>query len=532
MYHQDNAIAVVQRLIRHYKLPISKETIIEKLYTHPEYPSLKSICDSFNVWGIKNYPMRMDREELHETGSPFIAHINDGNEKLAFVPQLNGQSSITYFDTPDRGKSIDTNTFFQHYSGIALLIDPDEKVGETGYQEKKQTEWMRRVLPYAGALSFILLLLFTFTSQHGKLEIGLHYSGFFLIKVIGLALSFLLVQKDLNINSRLADALCGLTKKTNCNSILNTDASRVFGWIHWSDLGLIYFMVGILILANNPGAGEYSIMHLLSLGALGYVVYSIYYQSVIAKVWCPLCLGVQSVFLVEAILSLIFYSEMVFSMDSFLKYLSIAGIITFVVALAKGYFLEGSKSQQQKLQYLKLKRNPDIFIDLLKKGERKTFDMKDQTFLIGSKQAPVKVTAFLSLHCKPCQKAFNQLKVLVGNESVAVYLIFSLHDDKIKPFINKVGQLFQEDKAQDAIQLLDDWYNGNQRVQTIEKCESSKPKDRFDSIQQAHNGLFSSAQIQGTPTVFVNGYELPKEYEIADIPNFIDILLSKHIASR
>ncbi|MDZ7605129.1 MAG: hypothetical protein U5K79_05975 [Cyclobacteriaceae bacterium] len=47
MYHQDNAIAVVQRLIRHYKLPITNETIIEKLYIHPEYPSLKSVCDSF-----------------------------------------------------------------------------------------------------------------------------------------------------------------------------------------------------------------------------------------------------------------------------------------------------------------------------------------------------------------------------------------------------------------------------------------------------------------------------------------------------
>jgi hypothetical protein len=124
------------------------------------------------------------------------------------------------------------------------------------------------------------------------------------------------------------------------------------------------------------------------------------------------------------------------------------------------------------------------------------------------------------------------LKSLVGNESVAIYLIFSLRDDKMKSFINKVGQLFHEEKAQEVVQLLDDWYNDNQRTQIIANCESGKPTDSFDSIQQAHNSLFSSTQIQGTPTVFVNGYELPKEYEIADIPNFIDILLSKHIASR
>lgn len=531
MYQQDNAIAVVQRLIRHYNLPVSNETIIEKLYTHPEYPSLKSICDSLNEWRITNYPMRMDREELHETGSPFIAHINDGSEKLVFVPQLNGQSNITYFDTSEKSMSIDTNSFFQHYTGIALLIDPDEGVGETGYKEKNQTDWIRRVLPYAGALSFILLLLFSFFSQDGKIDITFNYLSFFMSKTVGLTLSFLLVQKDLNIHSRLADALCGITKKTNCNSILNTDAARVFGWLHWSDLGLIYFMVGLLIMANNPGAGEYSIMHMLSIGALGYVVYSIYYQSMIAKVWCPLCLGVQTVFLIETILTFAFFSGIAFSTDSLIKYLSITGVTTFVVAISKAYFSDSSKSQQSKLNYIKLKRNPNIFIELLKKGEQKSFDLTNHAFLIGNKQSPVQVTAFLSLHCKPCQRAFNQLKTLFDKESVAVNLIFSLYDDKTRTFVNHIGQLFHMGMDQEGVKLLDDWYNGNQRADIFACCESNNPTDHFEDIQKAHNNLFTSTQIKGTPAVFVNGYELPKEYEIADIPYFIDHL-SKHFVSR
>ncbi|MDZ7605128.1 MAG: hypothetical protein U5K79_05970 [Cyclobacteriaceae bacterium] len=73
----------------------------------------------------------MDRDELHETGSPFIAHLNDGNEKLVFVPQLNGESSITYFDfSRQEPRTSETELFFKSlFRHISADRTVTEKVG-------------------------------------------------------------------------------------------------------------------------------------------------------------------------------------------------------------------------------------------------------------------------------------------------------------------------------------------------------------------------------------------------------------------
>jgi uncharacterized membrane protein len=530
MYHQHNAIAVVQRLIRHYQLPISNETIIEKLVTHPEYPSLKSICDSLNEWNIINYPMRLDIDELRETGSPFIAHINDGKEKLAFVPKLNGQSKITYFDSPGKSKIMETDMFFKSYSGISVLIDPDEKAGETGFAEKRQTARLNFALPYLAGLGLLLFIAHYLVSYSGPWHIDFFPAALFITKLIGLGLSILLVLKDLNIKNNLADALCGVSKKTNCNSILNTDASRVFGWLHWSDVGLIYFLTGLCMIFSMPNAGGFGLMAILSFGALGYVLYSVYYQAFVARVWCPLCLGVQAVFVAEALLSFIFISDMAFSWISFLKYACFSVVTALGAILYKAYYQNRNTSRNERLDYLKLKKNPEIFVNLLKKIERKSFDLNNEVFLIGQQDAPITVIAFLSLNCNPCKRAFNQLKGLLGKEALAIYLVFSLHDDNAKPFINQVASLFYAKKPHEAVRLLDTWYNGNNRKHLISQAVSSNSVEHYKAIKETHSGLFALTGITGTPTVFVNGYDLPNEYQIIDIPQFIDVLSKPNVS--
>ncbi len=114
---------------------------------------------------------------------------------------------------------------------------------------------------------------------------------------------------------------------------------------------------------------------------------------------------------------------------------------------------------------------------------------------------------------------------LFEKEDVKTNLIFSLHD-KEQSFVNQLAQIFSENKFAEAIDLLNAWYNakGNERESLIKQAEKSKLDDRFEIIQKAHKELFTAAEITGTPTVFVNGYALPREYQIKDISYFIDVL--------
>lgn len=533
MEKDDNTLAVMKKAIGYYKIPISSETITESLQSHPEYSSLKSICDFFDEWKIDNYPMRLDKNELKKANAPFIAHLNDDGEKLAFVPTLNGNAKVTYFDAPGKGKTINQAEFFSKYSGVSLLIDPDDNAGEDNYAEKRQVDLLHRVLPYLAAMALLLFIGHAVGSNENILHGTLFHSVLFVTKLIGLGICLLLMLKNLNIDSSVVDKLCSFHKKTDCHTLLDKDVSRVFGWLHWSDLGFIYFLSGWLMMISVPNASDYNLLAILSFASLGYVVFSIYYQAVVAKIWCPVCLGIQAILLVEAVLSHDDLWPLTLSWATMMKYGSIFLTVSFGVTLYKVYFKNKQTLQGEKLTHLKLKKNPAMFTGLLCAGGQKDMTVSEEIFVIGKKDPSVAVTAFLSLNCHPCQMAFNQLKALFEREEVSISLIFSLHNED-KPFAGKVAGLFMEKQHQEAIELLDNWYNGkrSERASLMKQAIGNNADDIFETVQNRHRELFKKADISATPTVLVNGYKYPKEYQIKDIVYFIETLKSKQICKQ
>ena len=120
---------------------------------------------------------------------------------------------IKYFDSSGTSKTEVEEEFFNKYTGVSLLIDPDENAGEQGYSEKQQIDLLHLALPYLALLAFLLSTGYFVLSDDGSLDIPFIQIGLFITKIIGLSLSLLLVLKDLNINSSLADILCGTKKK-------------------------------------------------------------------------------------------------------------------------------------------------------------------------------------------------------------------------------------------------------------------------------------------------------------------------------
>ncbi|MCG8309771.1 MAG: cysteine peptidase family C39 domain-containing protein [Cytophagales bacterium] len=161
----ENVLEVVKTAIRYNKVPVTDDTITESLKSHPQYPSLKSICDSLKEWNVEHYPMRLDQEELKEAGTSFIAHLNDEGETLAFVQGINGRSTVEYFDNFGKLKKIGEDEFFNKYSGIAILIVADKKSGEERYLEKRQFELLHKGTSYLVGLAILLLIANAFVYE-------------------------------------------------------------------------------------------------------------------------------------------------------------------------------------------------------------------------------------------------------------------------------------------------------------------------------------------------------------------------------
>jgi protein-disulfide isomerase len=147
------------------------------------------------------------------------------------------------------------------------------------------------------------------------------------------------------------------------------------------------------------------------------------------------------------------------------------------------------------------------------------------SLILGNPDAQVTITAFLSLHCGPCKNAFIQLKKLLDNcQDVNVNVIFSVHDDEqSKKLINSIYYIYQATGQSDTTDFLFNWYN-TPRAERKELYDKDLPKgfDKLIQIKEENQEMYEENKVSGTPTIFVNGYKFPKQYDISDIDYYLD----------
>ena len=112
------------------------------------------------------------------------------------------------------------------------------------------------------------------------------------LDVAGLYVTWLLLQKTLNIHTRAAERVCGIIEQGGCDNVLKTGASKLFGVFSWSEVGFAYFSVSLLALLLYPGCARW--LALCNLCCLPFSFWSVWYQKFRAKAWCTLCLTVQA----------------------------------------------------------------------------------------------------------------------------------------------------------------------------------------------------------------------------------------------
>jgi len=524
---EDNVVFVLQKTIEHLKIKVAKTSVKEFLLAHPHYPTLKSVCDALKEWKIEHYPLNLEINEIKELEMPFIAHLKLSGGQLVFVEKIfNGQ--ITYFVSKGIGVAEDFEKFAEKLSGAVVIMEAGKNSGEKEYRKNRQNEILNKSLLPIGIATFLILLLANFI-----LGSTIHSNYIFwvllAIKLIGLTASIFLVLHEFKIHTPLADKICGFSSKTDCDTVLSSNASKLFGWINWADAGLIYFTGTSLYLMGANGNSSLWVLAIIGALALPYPVYSIYYQAVIAKKWCPFCLMVQVVLIAEFIVLIPIFKSIIFSGIDVVSILASFLIPAAIWLFLKAYLEKLNEKNKEHYSFLSFKRNPDIFRNLLKYNGHQEILVKENSLIIGSPEAPITITAFLSLYCNPCATAYNKLETLLNNcGEVKINLIFSVYDDEeSKKLINTLYSLYNKNNNEAITEFLRKWY-GTHKPSRRELYENRVPEG-FDIAEQTgaeNKELFEKFKILGTPTIFVNGYKYPSQYEYSDIEYYIEDIKS------
>ncbi len=176
--------------------------------------------------------------------------------QLALVEKTD-DSRVTF--TVGKGKETvqSYEEFSKRLSGGVIVMEPNQQSGEANYREKWQKELIKAALLPSIVIAIILFGLYTLYSGSGLSLVQDRISMvLFITKAIGIATSVFLLLHEFKVHTRIADKICGFSSGVDCDSVLSSEASKIFGNINLADAGIIYFTSTMIYVLAVIGTGE------------------------------------------------------------------------------------------------------------------------------------------------------------------------------------------------------------------------------------------------------------------------------------
>lgn len=511
------------KYLRLLKIPVSFFQIKDSIVSNPTYPSLLAFVDGFKSVGAKAGAFEIEAKNLSLITFPVMCQTNDGEFYL-----VTGQDGeyINYINANGSSAKTLLSYFLSKWNNRVIYV-------ESSFQ-KKQSPARNKLF----SLLFITAALFCLCCAAFNIlsEFTIYYVSYVILKLFGVIFcTLILFYEEMSF---ITKRFCNGFKNGNCDAVLNSNGSKLFGIIPLSHVGFFYFSFTTSLLLFDKSPQLLHIVSLFSLVSILFIPYSIYYQKKIVKQWCALCLCVLIVLLLEFCFVFLFLKETNwFTLDNRIFNLEILKILQFFIFNAFALWLitkalnEYKKIKQRKQKYSALKYNDKVFYSLLKSNDQ--IDMKDISKLgifLGNNNSENLLLMICSPFCNPCAVAHGKVAALLNqNLDIKVQIIFYVSDDIAISSTKAAAILFNmcEGAEESSIKnILAKWYHGNaESKENILKqnfCEEDLLKT-MNTLSSMRNWC-KKASVQYTPTFFFNGHEYPKEYEIDELKHFIEDL--------
>jgi uncharacterized membrane protein len=494
--------------LRQLEIPVSTIYLKNQLLSHPDYPSLASITDVLEELGIENTAVEIDKESLLEIPVPFLAHLRSNGGEFVIVKNRN-----------NLGKQFPK--FFERWSGVVVLADKKDN-----WTHEANEEWLKRERKKERNLFIFLSLLLAFIGASIFYSFEWKEGALLLIAAAGIFVSWMIVSKDLGIENKLADHVCG--KKADCNAVIQSKGARLPLGISWSDVGLIWFsslLLGLLISSfTKITPGLYPILSLLATCFLPFTFFSIYYQWRVARKWCRLCL-LTVVLLWMQFVALFPPLNQIIEWEFQLNHLLIEALLLFFVTSSwlgiKSFLKTNKRIESENFANLRVKNNPEVFKALLEKQRKVDIAPFEEDLQLGNPNAPLQIMVACNPYCGPCAKAHEVLHELVQKNYIGLTVRFTARtedkEDKKFKAVEYVLRLLRDTETLYKRNILHDWYKEMNLEKFSDLYRLNGRIEDVSEIVKLHETWSEKIKIHFTPTIFINGYELPKEYSAKDL---------------
>ncbi|RSK43177.1 vitamin K epoxide reductase family protein [Hymenobacter rigui] len=507
---------IVARLLQLQHLPVARQEFSERVHTHPDYPSLLAVADVLDSFGVNQSVAQVADEQLAEVGFPYLAYLERGSGELVLIRSA-AELAVARAEPAQ-------------WSGILLRVEgmrtpPSEEQLAAYRQERTVT----RLARWSGtALSLGLLAVSAYLPSWWT-------TALYLLALAGVVIGYLLIGREVGATPGLIAEFCGGDAQPGCDSVLEADPVHLFGLYGLPDAVATYFpwQAGLLIavaLAGQPAAGAALLLAGLALAGPVVILASIYYQVVVVKAWCRLCLVVDGILGLQAVVALLAFSQQQVTLRALsLPTQLFAGggllVLTGGLLALKQVLLRQQATRQEKRALLRTKNSVPLFTTLLQQQSRADDWEFNQEMVFGAADAPIDIIMVSNPYCVPCQRTHAQLDRLLAlfPELIKVRLRLTGSNADVGRFPTTTQYVLQhwlthvrgqEDECLRTAEMLRAWYH----TMNLDSFAATHPADFTGDYSSSthlltrHYAWNRQQGITRTPTLFVNGYLLPPGY--------------------
>lgn len=543
----DNIIEVIKNILNIFHIQVPSKQIKETLLIHPYYPSLIAIADTLFEWGIKAKGVKGGINDLSDADLPSIVLLK--NNQYIVLESIDKDG----FNVIIPGKGLTTLTkenFDDIWSGKVLRVKLDTQSVTPLYKKPDKgfkNSIISRFLTWPSLFFITIIGFFYIFSTHPNYQSLLSLG---IVKVIGLVVCIVLFIGH-SEHSRLLESLCPKGKISNCQRVVESPAGNISG-IPMADLGLLYFSGGLLVLffsaLNDTTGFSLFLLGVLSILALPYTFFSISYQAFVVHSWCWLCLSVQSLFWLEAVLlyRIVLNGFRAIPSISLFPVLFGFGLVLFIWLTLRPIFKSYLFLREKELETSKLRSQPEYIQFQLNQSEKILITQHPDEIIVGPPSAPITLTVVLNPLCKHCKQSFDDLKQIIDfarghTRGIIRFLVGSVNMDmseseKQQDYLIalNIAALSITGKRKEMLEALSVWFSKENKMHSqfmkhwIKKysIRDEAAKKKAEELLRVHSQWVNENHIDSTPTLFMNGIKLPMEMGFNDLKYFLIRLMN------
>ena len=528
---EDNAWAATANLLVLMGVTVPRAVVRRTVSAHHAYPGLLAIIDALEQWGVRCEAAKGELNDLPSVTYPLIVQIEErGRPRFVVLWEIDTEARRISWLDPDSGWHDDSwDEFGRQWTGITLLAEPPAQQPSVIGDQSPTRDALARALPVSLPILGIAYTMYA-AAVH---RITWFAASMLVLYALGLAMSVLSVLHGLGEGLK---RLCPAGKTINCRGVLESPASKLFGWLPVADLGVVYFSTGLLLSALTQGglidfASDVRwILGVAAWAAVPYAIFAIGYQAFRVKQWCWMCLVVQSTVIAMALsygwpAAMTGPGHRLFTSggDVSAVALAAAGFVTAAVWLTlRPLILARMANPALVAMNEKLENDPIVVESALTVAPLAPPYEGSDDIAVGDAGAPFQLVVVFLPQCGHCEAAYKQIVATLlpaGRDLLlCLRLMVGGQEASTRTAVVQVLEHLGAGRTAQALESFNDLLVGHTNSASPGPDAAHAAAGR---LLDAQYEWVKSAGVESTPTFFLQGRRLPSHVTVKSIGAYL-----------